>query len=211
MDEYLVPTGFGQDEFVEKKSRFIGRVWPVETESEALEKIQEMKKQHYDATHNCWAYVIKDGPMRFSDDGEPGGTAGNPMMQVLQRENLYNVVCVVTRYFGGILLGAGGLVRAYTKGAKIAIDAAGKSTKRVWSVLYVPCPYTYYERMKLEVEAFDGVLRDTQFGAEVELEILIAQPKAQAFLDRVVDMTSGTVEGMEVAQEYRAFPVNTKE
>ena len=211
MDEYLVPTGFGQDEFVEKKSRFIGRVWPVETETEALEKIQEMKKQHYDATHNCWAYVIKDGPMRFSDDGEPGGTAGNPMMQVLQRENLYNVVCVVTRYFGGILLGAGGLVRAYTKGAKIAIDAAGKSMKRVWSVLYVPCPYTYYERMKLEVEAFDGVLRDTQFGAEVELEILIAQPKAQAFLDRVVDMTSGTVEGMEVAQEYRAFPVNTKE
>lgn len=211
MDEYLVPTGFGQDEFVEKKSRFIGRVWPVETEAEALEKIQEMKKQHYDATHNCWAYVIKDGPMRFSDDGEPGGTAGNPMMQVLQRENLYNVVCVVTRYFGGILLGAGGLVRAYTKGAKIAIDAAGKSMKRVWSVLYVPCPYTYYERMKLEVEAFDGVLRDTQFGAEVELEILIAQPKAQAFLDRVVDMTSGTVEGMEVAQEYRAFPVNTKE
>ena len=211
MDEYLVPTDFGQDEFVEKKSRFIGRVWPVETEEEALEKIQEMKKQHYDATHNCWAYVIKDGPVRFSDDGEPGGTAGNPMMQVLQRENLYNVVCVVTRYFGGILLGAGGLVRAYTKGAKVAIDAAGKSMKRVWSVLYVPCPYSYYERMKLEVEAFDGILRDTQFGAEVELEILIAQPKAQAFLDRVVDMTSGTVEGMEVAQEYRAFPVNGKE
>ena len=211
MDEYLVPTDFGQDEFVEKKSRFIGRVWPVETEEQALEKIQEMKKQHYDATHNCWAYVIKDGPMRFSDDGEPGGTAGNPMMQVLQRENLYNVVCVVTRYFGGILLGAGGLARAYTKGAKIAIDAAGKSMKRVWSVLYVPCPYSYYERMKLEIEAFEGVLRDTQFGAEVELEILIAQPKAQAFLDRVVDMTSGTVEGMEVAQEYRAFPVNGKE
>ena len=211
MEEYLVPTDYGQDEFVEKKSRFIGRVWPVETEAEALEKIQEMKKQHYDATHNCWAYVIKDGPMRFSDDGEPGGTAGNPMMQVLQRENLYNVVCVVTRYFGGILLGAGGLVRAYTKGAKIAIDAAGKSMKRVWSVLYVPCPYSYYERMKLEIEAFDGVLRDTQFGAEVELEILIAQPKAQAFLDRVVDMTSGTVEGMEVGQEYRAFPINGKE
>ncbi len=211
MDEYLVPTDFGQDEFVEKKSRFIGRVWPVETEEEALEKIQEMKKQHYDATHNCWAYVIKDGPMRFSDDGEPGGTAGNPMMQVLQRENLFNVVCVVTRYFGGILLGAGGLVRAYTKGAKIAIDAAGKSMKRVWSVLYIPCPYSFYERMKLEIEAFDGVLRDTQFGAEVELEVLIAKPRAQAFLDRVVDMTAGTVEGMEVGQEYRAFPVNVKE
>ena len=207
MDEYLVPTGFGQDEFIEKKSRFIGRVWLVETEAEALEKIQEMIKQHYDATHNCWAYVIKDGPMRFSDDGEPGGTAGNPMMQVLQRENLYNVVCVVTRYFGGVLLGAGGLVRAYTKGAKIAIDAAGKSMKRVWTVLYVPCPYTYYERVKLEIEAFEGVLRDTQFGAEVELEILIAQDKAQAFVDRLTDMTAGTVEALQTGQEYRAFPV----
>ena len=203
----MVPTGYGEAEFVEKKSRFIGRVWPVETEEEALAKIAEMKKQHYDATHNCWAYVLKSGAMRFSDDGEPGGTAGNPMMQVLQKENLFNVVCVVTRYFGGTLLGAGGLVRAYTKGAKIAIDAAGKSMKRVWSVLYIPCPYTFYERVKLETEAFGGVIRDTQFGAEVELEILVAQPQAQAFLDKILDMTSGTVEGMETSQEYRAFPV----
>ena len=203
----MVPTGYGEDEFVEKKSRFIGRVWPVETEEEALAKIAEMKKQHYDATHNCWAYVLKSGPMRFSDDGEPGDTAGNPMMQVLQKENIFNVVCVVTRYFGGTLLGAGGLVRAYTKGAKIAIDAAGKSMKRVWSVLYIPCPYTFYERVKLEAEAFGGVIRDTQFGAEVELEILVAQPQAQAFLDKILDMTSGTVEGMETSQEYRAFPV----
>ena len=207
MDEYLVPTGYGEDEFIEKKSRFIGRCWLVETEEEALARIQEMKKQHYDATHNCWAYIIKDGPMRFSDDGEPGGTAGNPMMQVLQREQLFNVVCVVTRYFGGILLGAGGLVRAYTKGAKIAIDAAGKSMKRVWSVLYVPCPYTFYERVKLEVAAFEGVIRDTQFGAEVELEILIAEPKRDAFLEKLTDLTSATVEGMEIGQEYRAFPV----
>ena len=207
MQEYLVPTQYGEDEFVEKKSRFIGRVWPVETEEEALAKIQEMKKQHYDATHNCWAYVIKDGPMRFSDDGEPGGTAGNPMMQVLQRENIYNVVCVVTRYFGGILLGAGGLVRAYTKGAKIAIDAAGKSMKRVWTVLYVPCPYTYFERAKLEIEAFGGILRKAEFGAEVELEILLAEAQTQPFLDRLTDMTAGTVEGMEIGKEYRAFPV----
>ncbi len=211
LDEYLVPTAFGEDEFTEKRSRFIGRVWPVETEEEALAKIQEMKKQHYDATHNCWAYIIKDGPMRFSDDGEPGGTAGNPMMQVLQREEIYNVVCVVTRYFGGVLLGAGGLVRAYTKGAKIAVDAAGKSMKRVWSVLYVPCPYTFYERVKLEVAAFDGIIRDTQFGAEVELEILISQEKTQAFFDRLTDMTSGTVEGMETGKEYRAFPVHKGE
>ena len=88
MDEYLVPTQFGEDEFYEKKSHFIGRLWLVETEEEALEKIQAMKKQHYDATHNCWAYIIRDGAVRFSDDGEPGGTAGMPMLQVLQREGL---------------------------------------------------------------------------------------------------------------------------
>ena len=179
----------------------------METEEEALEKIQAMKKQHYDATHNCWAYILKDGAVRFSDDGEPGGTAGMPMLQVLQREGLYNCVCVVTRYFGGILLGAGGLVRAYTRGAKIAVDAAGKSMKRVWTVLYVPCPYPYYERVKLEVAAFEGIIRTCDFGAEVELELLFPENQAEAFLARLTDMTSGTVEGMEIGREYRAFPV----
>ena len=207
MDEYLIPTQFGEDEFYEKKSRFIGRVWPVETEGEALEKIQAMKKQHYDATHNCWAYIIKDGAVRFSDDGEPGGTAGMPMLQVLQREGLYNICCVVTRYFGGILLGAGGLVRAYTKGAKIAVDAAGKSMKRVWTVLYVPCPYTFYERVKLLVDDFEGIIRQTEFGAEVELELLFPEANAEGFLEKLTDMTSGTVEGMETGQEYKAFPI----
>ena len=208
MDEYLVPTAYGEDEFIEKKSRFIGRVWPVETEEEALEKIQEMKKKHYDATHNCWAYIIKDGPVRFSDDGEPGGTAGMPMLQVLQREGLHNIVCVVTRYFGGILLGAGGLVRAYTKGAKIGVDAAGKSMKRVWSVLYLPIPYNYYERVKLEVTAFGGIIRDTQFGADIELELLFPEAQLQPFLDRITDMSAGTIEGMQTGQEYRAFPIS---
>ena len=207
MDEYLVPTQFGEDEFIEKKSRFIGRLWPVETEEAALEKIQEMTKQHYDATHNCWAYIIRDGAVRFSDDGEPGGTAGMPMLQVLQREGLYNCVCVVTRYFGGILLGAGGLVRAYTKGAKIAVDAAGKSMKRVWSCLYVPCPYSFYERVKLETAAWGGIIRDTQFGAEVELEILVPEAQAEPFLAKLIDMSAANVEGMETGKEYRAFPV----
>ena len=210
MDEYLVPTDFGEDEFIEKKSRFIGRAWPVETEEAALEKIQEMKKKHYDATHNCWAYIIKDGAVRFSDDGEPGGTAGMPMLQVLQREGLYNVVCVVTRYFGGILLGAGGLVRAYTKGAKIAVDAAGKSMKRVWSVLYVPCPYSWYERVKLTVEAVGGIIRSTEVGADVELESLVPEAQAQPFLDKLTDLSAATIEGMETDKEYRAFPVTNQ-
>ena len=208
MDEYLVPTAFGEDEFYEKKSHFIGRAWPVESEEEALEKIQAMKKQHYDATHNCWAYIIKDGAVRFSDDGEPGGTAGMPMLQVLQREGLYNIVCVVTRYFGGILLGAGGLVRAYTKGAKIAVDAAGKSMKRVWTVVYLPCPYTFYERVKLLIAEFGGIIRETEFGAEVELELLFPEANVPAFFEKLTDMTSGTVEGMETGKEYRAFPID---
>ncbi len=207
MEEYLVPTGYGEDEFTEKKSRFIGRIWPAESEEEALERVRQMEKEHAGAAHNCWAYIIKNGPTRFSDNGEPGGTAGLPMTLVLQKEQLYNVVCVVTRYFGGILLGSGGLVRAYTKAAKIAVNAAGKSMKRVWSVLYLPCPYTYYERVKLEVAAFGGMIRDTQFGAEVELEILVAEADAKAFLERITDMTAGTVEGMETEKIYRAFPV----
>lgn len=207
MDEYLVPTDFGEDVFIEKKSRFIGRVWPVETEEEALAHIAAMKKQHYDATHNCWAYIIRDGAVRFSDDGEPGGTAGMPMLQVLQKEGLYNICCVVTRYFGGILLGAGGLVRAYTKGAKIAVDAAGKSMKRVWTVVYLPCPYTWYDRVKLEVGAFGGIVRSTEFGAEVDMELLFSEAQVAAFQEKLTDMTAGTVETMVLGQEYRAFPI----
>ena len=207
MTEYYIPTQNSEAEFVEKRSRFIGHVWRVESEEEARARIEEMKKKYYDARHNCWCYIIKDGPVRYSDDGEPQGTAGQPMLNVFQREGVENVVCVVTRYFGGILLGAGGLVRAYTKGAKIAVDAAGKSMKRVWTVLYVPCPYTFYERVKLEVNAFGGIIRDTQFGAEVELELLFPEAQAEPFLERLTDMTAATVEGMETGKEYRAFPV----
>ncbi len=202
-----MPTRFGEDEFIEKKSRFIGRIWPVETEAEALARIQEMKKQHYDATHNCWAYILRDGAVRFSDDGEPGGTAGMPMLLVLQKEGLYNVVCVVTRYFGGILLGAGGLVRAYTRGAKIAVDAAGKSMKRVWTVLYVPCPYSLYARVKLEIAAWGGIARKTDFGAEVELEILLPQGNTQGFQAALTELSAGGIETLEIGREYRAMPL----
>lgn len=208
MEEYLVPAGCGEDEFIEKKSRFIGRLWPVETEEEALRIIQETKKKHYDATHNCWAYIIHGGTVRFSDDGEPGGTAGMPMLQVLQREGLNNAVCVVTRYFGGILLGAGGLVRAYTRGAKIAVDAAGKAMKRPWTVLYLPCPYPFYERVKLETESFGGMIRKAEFGVEVELEILLPETQTQPFLAGLTELTAGTVEALEIGQEYRAFPIH---
>ena len=98
-------------------------------------------------------------------------------------------------------------MRAYTKGAKIAVDAAGKSMKRVWSVLYVPCPYTYYERIKLEIAAFGGIIRTTDFGSEVELELLLPEAQTQPFLRRLTDLTAATVEALETGQEYRAFPV----
>ena len=207
MEEYLVPTRDAQDEFVEKRSRFIGYLFHTPTEEEAVARIKEMREKHWDATHNVYAYIIHKGPTRFSDDGEPGGTAGMPTLQVLQREGLEDVCCVVTRYFGGILLGTGGLVRAYAHGAKIAVDAAGKSIRRIWDVIYLPVPYSWYERMLQEIQRFGGVVRETQFGADVELEVLTPQGQTQDFLARVVDLSAGTLEGMVAGQEYRAFPV----
>ena len=207
MEEYLIPTQDASDEFVEKRSRFIGHLFCTPTEEEALARLKAMREQYWDATHNVYAYIIHGGPTRFSDDGEPGGTAGMPTLQVLQREGLEDVLCVVTRYFGGTLLGAGGLVRAYAHGAKLAVDAAGKSIKRVWDVIYLPVPYSWYERILLEIQRFGGVVRETQFGADVELEVLTPQGLTQDFLARIIDLSAGTLEGLIAGQEYRAFPV----
>ena len=207
MKEYRIPTKDATAEFIERRSRFLGHIFLTETEEEALGRIKEMREKYWDATHNVYAYIIKDGPTRFSDDGEPGGTAGMPVLQVLQREEIYNVTCVVTRYFGGILLGAGGLIRAYAHSAKIGLDAAGRSMKRVWSSIYMPCPYSWFERIKLEVLAFGGIVRNADFGMDVEFELLLPEVQTQPFLDRVFDLSSGTIEGMVVGQEYRAFPI----
>ena len=128
MTEYYVPTAPSETEFVEKRSRFIGRVKPVETEEEARAFVEEVRRRHHDARHNCWCYLLREGNvLRYSDDGEPQGTAGQPMLGVFEKEGVTNLVCVVTRYFGGVLLGAGGLVRAYTQSAKDALDGAGIS------------------------------------------------------------------------------------
>ena len=142
MTTYRVPFENGESAFTEKRSRFISHIWRVETEAEARERIEEMKKRYYDARHNCWCYLLQEGGVvRYSDDGEPQGTAGQPMLNVFQRESVTNVCCVVTRYFGGVLLGAGGLTRAYTKGAKDALDAVGISTMSLWTLWDVPCTY----------------------------------------------------------------------
>ena len=136
MEQFLVPAGEGASEYMEKKSRFLGLITPVTTEAEARARLEAVKKQEYDARHNCWAYILHSGQKRYSDDGEPQGTAGQPILNVLEREGVQDVLCVVTRYFGGILLGAGGLCRAYTKAAKDALDDAGISELRPWSVLH---------------------------------------------------------------------------
>ena len=191
MDEYLVPTAFGEDEFYEKKSHFIGRAWPVETEEEALAKIQEMKKKHYDATHNCWAYIIRDGAVRFSDDGEPGGTAGMPMLQVLQREGLYNIVCVVTRYFGGIMLGAGGLVRAYSHGAKIALDSGGIITMSLCKIVKATADYNFYGRLVPLICECGGIVEDTEFTDNVTVTFRIPEGLLDSFRAKLIDVSNG--------------------
>ena len=163
MTEYIVPYQDAESEFTEKRSRFITHLYKVETEAEARARIEEMKKKYYDARHNCWCYLLQEGGVvRYSDDGEPQGTAGQPMLNVFQRQEVWNVCCVVTRYFGGVLLGAGGLTRAYTKGATDALTAAGIARMGLWTLWDVPCTYPLLERMKLEVRGHhppDGISR----------------------------------------------------
>ena len=207
MTEYYIPTGPSEAEFVEKRSRFLGHVWPVDSEEEARARIEETKKKHYDARHNCWCYLLRDGPVRYSDDGEPQGTAGQPMLNVFQREGVVNVCCVVTRYFGGILLGAGGLVRAYTQSAKDALDAAGISVVRRWVEVLLPCSYAQFERVKLETEKFGGVIADTDYGADIALTVLLPEERAEACLAHLLDATAGTVEGMVCGERFQAVPL----
>ncbi len=209
MEEYLVPTGDGEAEFVEKRSRFIGRIWRTETEEEALAKIKAMREQHWDATHNVYAYLIRDGAMRYSDDGEPQGTAGMPVLDVLRKENLFQVTCVVTRYFGGILLGGGGLVRAYGRAASQAVQAAGISCKRVWQKLDIPCPYNLFEPVRSAVLGCEGMVQDTEFGAEVLLHVLLPQAQTESFRKRLTDLSAGRVEPVLLEQVHRAFPIST--
>ena len=207
MTEYYVPTKASEAELTEKRSTFIGHVWPVETEEEARVRIDEMKKKYHDARHNCWCYLLKDGPVRYSDDGEPQGTAGQPMLNVFQREGVCNAVCVVTRYFGGVLLGAGGLVRAYTQSAKDALDAAGISVVRRWVELAVDCPYSYLERVKLECTALDGAVGEIEYAAAVTVHALLPEGNAAAFAARMTELSAGTFAAVELGERFQPVPL----
>ena len=208
MSEYFVPAGSGEAEFVEKRSSFLGHVRFVETEDAAREFINEMKKKHYDARHNCWCYILRGGAVRYSDDGEPQGTAGLPMLEVFKREGVENVVCVVTRYFGGVLLGTGGLLRAYTKSAKDALDAAGIAAVRRWVKLEAACPYSLLERMKTECLALEGAVSDVEYGADVRMTFLLPESRSEEFQARVTELSAGQSSAQAVGEEL--MPVRVK-
>ena len=207
MSGYRVPFTDAETEFTEKRSRFITNLWRVESEAEARAKIEEVRKRHYDARHHCWCYLLREGGVvRYSDDGEPQGTAGQPMLNVFQRQEVTNVCCVVTRYFGGVLLGAGGLTRAYGRGARDGLDAAGTAWVSLWTLWDVPCPYPLLERLKLEITAQEGVLRDADYGAEVTLHAAFSQEGAAAFAQRLTELSAGKLEMIPAGEEYLPGP-----
>lgn len=205
-DGFRIPFQEAESEFVEKRSRFISHVWRVETEEEAQARIQETKKKYYDARHNCWCYLLGPNLVRYSDDGEPQGTAGQPMLNVFQRENVTGAVCVVTRYFGGILLGAGGLTRAYSKGAKDALIASGVAVMGAWARVEVPCTYPLFERVKLEIEAQGGVIDDVAYGADVVLSISLPAEKTETLQGRLTELSAGSITIRALSEEYRPGP-----
>ncbi len=199
--EALVPAGAGEAEYVEKRSRFIGQLLPVEDEAEARAFIEQVKKKHYDARHNCWCYLLKGGVERYSDDGEPQGTAGVPMLEVFRREGVTNLCCVVTRYFGGVLLGAGGLLRAYTKAAKDALDAAGLAVVRTWTRAAVRCPYPLYERVCRLAEQQGALVEDTAYAEDVTLTLLLPEGGLEHFTAALTELSAGTVAVPEILGE----------
>ncbi len=180
------------DEFIEKKSRFIGYIKPVTTKEEAVDFINQIKSKHWDATHNVYAYVLRDGQIRrYSDDGEPQGTAGIPVLDVLLKENVVDCVVVATRYFGGILLGGGGLVRAYSHTAKIAVDAGGVVTMKLCALMEVKCDYNFYGRLNSLIPEYGGVIDDTVFQDDVKINFHIPCDLTDTFNAKLLDSSLG--------------------
>ena len=206
MSDFRVPCGAAETEFTEKRSRFIGHLLPVETEEQAREFIAQMKKKYYDARHNCWCYLIGSDILRYGDDGEPQGTAGQPMLNVFRRENVTNVVCVVTRYFGGILLGAGGLTRAYSKSARDALAAAGVAEMGLWATAGIPCPYPLFERVRGEVTALGGTVDNADYGADIRLVVSLPAEQTAALQVRLTELSAGGIAMTVTAEEYRPGP-----
>lgn len=193
LDRYKTVRQAGSKEIVIKKSRFIGHVMPVEAEEEAVAFIEEIKKKHWNATHNCSAYMIgeRDEIQKQSDDGEPSGTAGKPILEVIRNQGRKNVAIVVTRYFGGIMLGAGGLIRAYTDGAVAAIESGEPITRVLHREIFVELDYTWLGKVENELRNRGVRMGETNFADTVTLTCLPLDGDAENFMSWMVDLTQG--------------------
>ncbi|MGL5650158.1 MAG: YigZ family protein [Paraclostridium sp.] len=187
---------FGTDEITIEKSTFIGYAKPIKTEEEAVEFINEIKKKHKDARHNVWAYTVGKSMniQRYSDDGEPQGTAGIPTLEVIKKEDLRDVVVVVTRYFGGIKLGAGGLVRAYTKGAKIGLEAGKIIEKIMYQEVKIKIDYNQLGKVQNEIMNTGYFIKDTIYEDNVEIIVYSRVNEKEAIIERINDITSATAQ-----------------
>ena len=203
MEIYKTIKNEAQDEFVERRSKFIGYIKPVQEEQEAIAFINEKKRIHWDATHNVYAYILQNGQIkRYSDDGEPQGTAGIPVLDVLQKAGIVDAVVVVTRYFGGILLGGGGLVRAYSHGASIAVNAGGIITMEKSLKVTLSCDYNQYGKLSGVVPLFGGNIYNSEFTDCVGLEFYLPKDKYESFTKELADITCGSVEAKIIGEEW---------
>lgn len=187
-------------EFVEKKSLFIGFSTIVKNEDEALEIIKKKKKEYSDATHNVYAYMIGENIARYSDDNEPQGTAGMPVLNSIRMSGVTDVLVVVTRYFGGILLGAGGLVRAYSTAASMAIEAGGEAIFENYSVVQIKCSYSDYGKITTELEQFNVILDNTTFEEEVIIDAAVREEIYDCFAKRITDVFNGRIQPIITAK-----------
>ena len=201
---YITIRDYGEDSFEEKKSEFIGYAKRVESEEEAKEFINEIKSMHKQARHNCFAYVIGEnyGIQRYSDDGEPQGTAGIPILEVMKKQGVTDCAIVVTRYFGGILLGGGGLVRAYSHGASIAVNAGGIITMEKSLKVTLSCDYNQYGKLSGVVPLFGGNIYNSEFTDCVGLEFYLPKDKYESFTKELADITCGSVEAKIIGEEW---------
>lgn len=192
MQEYKTVEKEASDFFIEKKSKFIGYAKPIKTQEEAVEFISKIKSKHWDATHNVYAYVLRENNIqRYSDDGEPSGTAGVPVLDVMLKESLVDVCVVATRYFGGTLLGAGGLVRAYSHTSKIALEAAGIITMAQCSVMSAEVDYSFYDRLNILLSDFSVVILDTSFSDKVCVEFSVKENIVDLLNAKLIDVSNG--------------------
>lgn len=193
---YYTVKGFGEHEIVIEKSRFIAHVSRAETEEEALEFIQSIKKKHWNATHNCSAYLIgeNDQIQKANDDGEPSGTAGIPILEVLKKKHLKDTVVVVTRYFGGIKLGAGGLIRAYGKATSEGINATGIVERKLMRILHTKIDYTWLGKVENELRSSPYAIKKIHYLDYVEIETYVEEGETKAFTDWMIDLTNGQCE-----------------